>query len=52
MRRFSARQQGNSGYLPLNPKLKIEAGSELHVVDPGGDSTTFSDARLGIVFHF
>lgn len=37
---------------PVNPKLKIEVGPDLHVVDPGGDSTTFIDARLGIVFHF
>lgn len=37
---------------PIHPKLAIELGTDLHVVDPGGRSRVFVDPKLGIKFRF
>ncbi len=37
---------------PVLPKLKIEVGPDLHVVDPSGQKRIFIDAKMGVVFHF
>ncbi|HEY0762952.1 MAG TPA: VWA domain-containing protein [Pyrinomonadaceae bacterium] len=36
----------------INPKLAIELGTDLHVVDPGGRNRVLVDPKLGIKFRF
>src|SRR6185369_15025598 len=36
----------------VHPKLAIELGTDLHVVNPGGRSRVFIDPKLGIKFRF
>ena len=37
---------------PINPKLEIELGTDLHFIDPGGRNRVFVDPKLGIKFRF
>ena len=37
---------------PIHPKLSIELGTDLHVVNPGGRNQVFIDPKLGIKFRF
>ena len=37
---------------PIQPKLALELGTDLHVVDPGGRRRVFLDPKLGLKFRF